>query len=309
MIDRLTSRRELLLGAAGLALVAACGGDDDDAAPATISGTSSETAGTGSSGAGNEEGFALLPIVAPSGALAAGVPNRVPFTIGDSTGAFRADVPETLDVELWGPTSDNQVLTTTLPALGEGLPRRYYALAVTLDEGVYQVRSSVDGTPLDFNFQIQAAAEIPLVQPGDPLPSVVTPTTDDDQGVTPICTRLPDACSFHDQTLEAALTTGQPTALLISTPQFCQTAVCGPVLDILLGLAEEFPGLQYVHAEVFENPGEGVSAGAATTDAVNAFGLSFEPSFYVADGSGALVERLDFIFAEEEMRAALERVA
>ena len=61
-----------------------------------------------------------------------------------------------------------------------------------------------------------------------------TPTFDDARGVDPICTRSPEPCPFHDRTLTDVVESGEPVALLISTPGFCQTAICGPVLELLM---------------------------------------------------------------------------
>mgnify|MGYP001816958619 FL=1 len=287
------SRRELLVGIAGMAVLAACGDDDD-------------TDATGVS-AGEEEGYSLLQFFAPAGALAAGQPVRIPFGLGTLDGAFRADVPDTLEVALVDPDGvelDRQ----SLPSLGDGLPRRYYTFEATLPEGIYTLVADIDGTSAELPVQIHPADTVLLVQPGDPMRLVDTPTNDDARGVDPICTRTP-TCEFHQQTLTDALETGNPVAFMISTPTFCQTAVCGPVLDIMIQLSADYPDVEFVHAEVFENPGDGVTADAALTDAVTTYGMEFEPSIIVADRDGTVVRRLDFIFAEEEMRSALDQVA
>jgi hypothetical protein len=275
-----------------MVVLAACGDDD--------------TAATGVS-AGDDEGYSLLQFFAPAGALAADQPNRIPFGLGTAGGAFRADVPDTLEVALIdqdGAEIDRQ----TLPSLGDGLPRRYYSFEATLPEGIYTLVADIDGTAAELPVQIHPADQILLVQPGDPMRPVDTPTLDDARGVDPICTRTP-TCEFHQQTLTNALEAGNPVAFMISTPTFCQTAVCGPVLDIMIQLSADYPGVEFVHAEVFENPGDGVTADTSLTDAVNTYGMKFEPSIIVADADGTVVRRLDFIFAEEEMREALDLVA
>ena len=68
---------------------------------------------------------------------------------------------------------------------------------------------------------------------GERLIPLPTPTTTEGRGVDPICTRQP-TCPFHEQTLEEAMGSGKAVAFIISTPQFCQTAICGPVLDLLI---------------------------------------------------------------------------
>ena len=133
---------------------------------------------------------------------------------------------------------------------------------------------------------------------------VETPTTADARGVTPICTRSPQ-CPFHDQTLTQALATGAPVALMISTPQYCQTGVCGPVLDLVIEQSAVTPGLQIVHAEVYVDPnGDGGPAANGLTDAVSAYGLSFEPSLFVARADGTIVARLDNVFDRVELAQA-----
>ena len=74
-------------------------------------------------------------------------------------------------------------------------------------------------------------------------------------------------------------------------------------------LSSDYPGIEFVHPEVFEKPGDGVTADPALTEAVRTYGMEFEPSIVVADADGPVVRRLDFIFAEEEMREALDLVA
>lgn len=271
---------------AGMVILVACGDDD---------------------GGGDSDGYSMLQFFAPSGGLAADQPVRIPFGLGTLNGAFRAEVPDTLEVALIDPEG-TEIDRQELPSLGDGLPRRYYSFEATLPEGIYSLITEVEGTELELPVQIHPADEILLVQPGDPMRPVETPTVDDARGVDPICTRTPP-CDFHQQTLTSALETGNPVSFMISTPTFCQTAVCGPVLDIMEQLSSDYPDVEFVHAEVFENPGDGVTADTALTEAVRTYGMEFEPSIIVADADGTVIRRLDFIFAEEEMREALELVA
>ena len=85
----------------------------------------------------------------------------------------------------------------------------------------------------------------------------------DAQGVTPICTRTP-ACPLHEVTLAAALAESRPVALLIGTPAYCQTGICGPVLDLLLAQHDAFPGIDFLHADIYVDPGHALSSGSTT---------------------------------------------
>jgi len=93
---------------------------------------------------------------------------------------------------------------------------------------------------------------------------------------------------------------------MISTPKFCSTAVCGPVLDLVLEQVDAHPGMRFVHAEVYNRPEAGSDpASAGVTPAVEAFGLTYEPSLFVADASGIVTARLDNVFDRVELAAAL----
>jgi hypothetical protein len=127
----------------------------------------------------------------------------------------------------------------------------------------------------------------------------------DARGVTPICTRA-DPCPLHATTEAEALQAGGPVVLMISTPAYCQTAVCGPVLDLVLEQVPSLPGATFVHAEVYNDPTAGADpASAGTTPAVDAFGLTFEPSLFVAGADGIVTARLDNVFDRVELAEAL----
>ncbi|HKA03169.1 MAG TPA: hypothetical protein VKD67_02535, partial [Acidimicrobiales bacterium] len=105
--------------------------------------------------------------------------------------------------------------------------------------------------------------------------------------------------------LTQALQTGKPVAYFIGTPAFCQTGVCGPILDFVVAQHQRLGGkVAMVHADVYTD-----STAQTTTPAVNAYNMTFEPCLWVADTSGTIVERLDFVFDEGELAAALSKVA
>src|SRR5438132_1411319 len=79
-----------------------------------------------------------------------------------------------------------------------------------------------------------------------------TPTTANHLGVNPICTHDP-VCPFHSVSLDQAIGGTRPIALLVSTPAFCQVAICGPVLDLFIKRKATFAaqGITVIHAEVY----------------------------------------------------------
>ncbi|MEO8694696.1 MAG: hypothetical protein ABI658_14320 [Acidimicrobiales bacterium] len=290
-------RRMFLAGAGALSLVLAtgCGGKDkagDDDAP-----TGDRVLGAAFAN-GLSEDAVLIP----------GIEQRAPLVIFDvdSGRPLRDNPPDSIDVELW---YKGALLTkSTLKVHDEEISTPYYPMLMTLPEaGDYEIRAAFSDIPV--GFRASARDKVPLVQVGSPVVSVETPTTTNAMSVTPICTRTPTQCPLHTVSYAKVLETKGPTALLISTPGFCQTAVCGPVLELLVSEQANFPKMRMVHAEVYKDPQQ-FAAGKPnpeTTGAVHAYGLSYEPSLIVANADGIVVSRLDFTWDRAELRAALQR--
>ncbi len=289
------SRRRFLLGgtaAAGAVLLGACSNDDSS------SGTTTTTPASGD--------LSLVQFFGGPPMLAAGREVRAPFGLADADGLLPLDrTPSTVTVTMLGPDGAVVVEPVEVARHAEGLPRPYYPLRFTVeDPGIYTGRSEIDGAVLEMAIKIDAAADVQVIQAGDALPPIITPTVDDAQGVEPICTNDP-ACPLHDITVAEALDAGQPIALLVATPAFCQIAICGPVLDVLLAVADDHPDVRLLHAEVYADPAQDLDV---QTAAVEELGLSFEPCLVLTGRDGVVVERLDTIFDEVEVGEALSRL-
>lgn len=299
------SRRSLLAGAAGaagLVVLAACGSSDDSG-----SGEGSDTTGTGSDTT-EASALNLLAIFPPQGLLVTGSEQRLPFTLADADGAPLDTVPASLDFQVQAVDGTSIGDPVAVARRDKGIPTPYFPLLFEFPAaGDYQVTTAINGEQLEPRvFQVAEPSAVQVPQPGDPLPPSETPTTADARGVDPICTRDPD-CDLHEVTLTDALATDQPVALIIATPEFCQTQICGPVLDVLLGQEEAFPDVAMVHAEVYKNP-EAVDniAEADLAPIIEAFGLTYEPVLFLAKPDGTIAARLDTIFDESEVAEYLD---
>lgn len=243
------------------------------------------------------------------GYLVSTIPQRLPFAIATPEGPPAIDGPATLTMQLH---HDDRAVgdPIVLERHADGTPIPYYPLVTTFTEtGVWRITTELDGQESSQSFMVQAPDTVPLLQVGRPMVPIDTPTISDARGVDPICTNVPP-CAHHAPTLAAALAAREPVALLISTPMFCQTGVCGPVLDILLDQMTSYPEVRCLHAEVYNRPNNGGDPAAdGVTEIVTAYGLSFEPSLFVCDSQGIISSRLDNIFDAREIRAALEAVS
>jgi hypothetical protein len=300
------SRRTILQAGAlvgGLTAASVLVGCGEDAASDGASGAASAGA---SDGGFNGALIASFPQSDPY--VAAGVPARLPYLIADQEGVpmQRIDGPVRFEVRRDGEPVGEPV---EVEAHGDGVPRAYLPLAFTFDEpGIYDVVATYQGTELDGSLQVVERSAITTPMVGDVVPSFATPTTADALGVDPLCTR-DTPCTFHGVSLDAALASGKPTILLVSTPAYCQTAVCGPVLDLLIEEVGDRTDVNVIHSEVYADPAavDDLSQ-AALAPVPERFGLAFEPALFVIDATGRVVGRGDLVVDRAELRGLLAPV-
>ncbi|HTN78089.1 MAG TPA: twin-arginine translocation signal domain-containing protein [Acidimicrobiales bacterium] len=295
------SRRTFLVTAgavgAGIVLVA-CGSDDSGASiPTADVGSAS---GTGDANRPNR----VLVRFAADGVLAAGMPQRIAVGLADADGLLLVDTAPQITLQVVTEDGKPVGAPLTVDRHAQDLPRPYYPVLTNIaDPGTYGLVGTVDGVQVSTAFSILEPDKVPVPKPGDQMVPVDTPTTANSQGVNPICTREPE-CDLHELALTDALKAGKPVAFLIATPAYCQTAACGPVLDVLLGQQSAFGGkVEMVHAEVYTD-----SSLKSTTRAVDDYHLSFEPVLFLAGADGVIQARLDSIFDTKELNEALTKL-
>ena len=281
----LLTRRGFLAASAGLVVAAACGDDD-----------STDTSGDD----GNEEALGIVRLFADELAVE-GVRVRLPLGLAGRDEVTATDVPPRMDVAISG---QGVKAPATVERHKDGIPRPYFPLDATFTgSGLYEVTLTSPDVTAKGTLQVVEATEPHVPRPGEAMIPFATPTPDDHRGVNPICTRKP-ACPLHDVTLEQALGEGKPVAFLISTPAYCQTQICGPVLDLLLGERDAYADrVRMLHADVYTDDQVKTLA-----PVLNAYHLTWEPSLFLARADGTITARLDNIFDRKELRAELDKL-
>jgi len=222
------------------------------------------------------------------------------------------EAPDAVDLVLRSVGADGVsgpvVASSTVARHGAGQATPYYPFRFTApDAGDFVVEGMVEGVPMADPHHLRLADpdDLALVQVGDPLPTVATPTLDDGRGVDPICTLADGPCTFHATSLDDAVSRPGPIVLLVSTPRFCQQDVCGPTVRLLADALADRPddgSWTAVHAEVYVAPDAGDFTPTAVVDAL---GLAFEPSLVVADATGTVTATLHFTMDAVEVAEAL----
>ena len=305
----LLTRRTVLLGGVGTAAVVALG--------ACGSSDSGDAAGEVGLTPADEDSLVLAAIFSPNDYVVSTIEQRMVFALAEPSGLLVSEgTPEalTFEIQLLDDAGGNTPYGEPIEVAryGEGVPQSYYPLRATFDEpGTYRVVTTVpDGGEVGSTFEVVGPAAIPLVQPGSPMRNQPTPTVADptvtlvndagqpEQVEVTLCTRDPE-CPLHELSLQDALATGKPTAFLVSTPAFCQTAACGPVLDLMVQQVDAFPEIQFIHCEVYADD-KGPSGGNLMP-VINQLGLTYEPSLFLVGTDGTLVSRLDNAFDRTEL--------
>lgn len=127
-----------------------------------------------------------------------------------------------------------------------------------------------------------------LPAPGRLALAVATPTAADLLGYETLCTRTP-ACGMHEVSLDDALAARRPVVLLFSTPAYCQTAVCGPTVQVLDGVrtSGDWGDTAFIHCEIFQDQGE------TPGEPVREWELTSEPWLFTIRGDGRVDDRAD----------------
>ncbi len=252
--------------------------------------------------AGFADGFTM-----PS-TLVTGRPQRAPFFLYGADGLPVVNgLPLEISGELILPSGRSEKVL--LSQHSEGIPTPYFLLEFEISEentGICQLQVDSQELTQIVEFRVIAQTETDLIQVGETMRVVDTPTFTNSTGFDPLCTRY-EPCSFHNISLRDALSNGRPTILLVSTPGFCQTTVCGPVLELLIELPKD-PKWDVIHAEVYTEPkkiAEGTDLQKLISPVIQTYGMTFEPCFIVAGSDNRVEARLDYAFDKSEMREAL----
>jgi hypothetical protein len=132
--------------------------------------------------------------------------------------------------------------------------------------------------------------------------SAKTPVATTPEEIAKICTRTP-VDDMHAISLDEALTNGKPTVVSFATPKFCESRLCGPVVDEQLLVSQKVGAAKanFIHVEEF--PEQDVSKPAP---AFLKWGFQSEPWVIVIDADGTIRARFLGPATADMIEAALD---
>lgn len=154
---------------------------------------------------------------------------------------------------------------------------------------------------------IAAVEDPPMVNVGEEAPLSETRTTDN-HALEEITSDPDPDPSFYEMTVAEAIKSG-PSVVVFGTPRWCTTQTCGPLLDQVKALSRGFPGLNYVHVEVYENIDAQSFDDLVLVPSVEEWSLPSEPWVFVVDDQGIVSAAFEGVASDAELAAAFESVS
>jgi hypothetical protein len=138
---------------------------------------------------------------------------------------------------------------------------------------------------------------------GSPAPKTDTPTLASTNGdLAALTTAEPPDTSLLEHSVADSIADGAPFVVTFATPKFCQSRICGPIVDIVLDVQKRMAGtpMRFIHAEIYKdnNPENGVSPWVAD------WGLISEPWVFVVDADGTITAKFEGAATADELEQA-----
>lgn len=254
-------------------------------------------------------GPAPLAVVANApGTFDVGEPQRLLVGLVDSeTAAFLASPDlEATGVLIAPDTTEREVSAEFLWTVPDRVG--IYLIRDTFDqEGTWWVKLRPQGMTESMQASFIVGNDDPMPGIGDQAVSIETRTTAEHQ-LSEISSDPDPDPSFYELSLDQALSNGQPTVVVFASPAFCTSQTCGPMLDQVENVADQYPGVNFLHVEIYENLDAETFEDLRISEAVSAWGLPSEPWVFVMDSQGTVSSRFEGALGDGEIEEALAKV-
>lgn len=182
----------------------------------------------------------------------------------------------------------------------------FYRVEVRADLGGGDVRTATS------TFEVVAEPAYPA--PGDDAPSTRNLTIGSDAPPEAIDSRagvegkVPDP-ELHRTTIAEAIQEGRPALVVFSTPVYCISQFCGPITEMISGLAADHRGVaEFIHIEIWRNF-EKHTINRAAAEWLLREGDLTEPWVFLIGADGRILARWDNVVTREEVEPWLIRLA
>lgn len=193
--------------------------------------------------------------------------------------------------------------------------RGLYTTNLTFDQtGEWTIRATVlgdDGLPkkATLSFDVPEATHAPSV--GAPAIPSRNKTIQDVERLSQLTTGSMQDEDLYQVSIADAIRSGRPTVIVMASPAFCTNAVCGPQVEVLRDLKNEFPDqANFIHVDYYDNPEEiqGDLDRAVLSPVAREWRLPSTEWSFVIDREGTIAGRFEGFTPLEELRQALKKI-
>ena len=259
---------------------------------------------------GVAQSTALQPVLASSEVVVG--PNRLALGILENNVPI-PDAPQTrVHVRYYKLAGSQATMTGEEDAqfYGENLGERgTYIIHPTFDAAgqwgleVEMTRPGKQPTTQRISIDVTAKGNAPMI--GASAPRSQTPTVKDVKDLKTITSATKPDPRLYQLSVAQALADGKPSLILFATPGFCQTAICGPGVDVLSRLEDTFgKDVNAVHVEVYQYPFEQ----GKFVSAMREWNLQTEPWLFLVDRQGKVVSRYEGGITYQELEPAVKQL-
>jgi len=186
----------------------------------------------------------------------------------------------------------------------------YVVDEVTFDESgvwVAEFGAAQGGDAIDIGlaaFEVRTDAIAPAI--GQRMPASDNPTIHD-MPFSALSSRAVERDELHNLSVAQALGAGEPFVVLISSPQFCVSAMCGPVADTMASAHASLDGeVEFIHIEPWDLTAAREEGQLVAAPIMAEWGLVTEPWTFVVGADGRVIRRYEGLVAKDEIVGALE---
>ena len=158
--------------------------------------------------------------------------------------------------------------------------------------------------------QVSEQSQTPPV--GSPAPPSDSKTSRDVITLDELTTDTAPDPELYAMTIAEALREDTPLLVTFATPAYCQSATCGPQVDVVKELKERHGAqMNFIHIEVYDNPREiresGIEA-SRISPTMDEWNLTTEPWTFVMDSQGMVRAKFEGFVGAEELEEAIDQV-
>ena len=163
--------------------------------------------------------------------------------------------------------------------------------------------------PASARVEVREQSRTPAI--GSPAIRSDNKTSKDVSNLEELTTDTEPDPDMYSMTIAEALDQDKPLMVTFASPAYCQSATCGPQVDVVKDLkGSHSSDMNFLHIEVYDNPTEiqGDLTRGRISPTLSEWGLITEPWTFVMDAEGLVQAKFEGFVGPEDLEAAIQGV-